>query len=277
MSTHRHGFTLVELLVVIVIIGLLMALLLPAVRSATESSRQAVCMNNVKELGTAIMSYESEKGRLPGYINPASTYTGGSSYVTWPMAILPKLSRQDILDQARNQSGKWANVQISQFICPDDPQKGVYASAGPQDTSGNYYYSMSYVVPAAYFLNRSQATSTSGPTCQIGQIVNPTQTVMLGERTWIPSDPGTHAIHAPAWTDATTTDPNGNTNAGGALTFTWPANGQTPPITPTVLGSKHPGIVIVQFFDGHGEKVRDDNPTNVDASGNASNGLLVPQ
>ena len=115
------------------------------------------------------MNYEADKGHLPGFLN-RPVYSGGQT-VTWPMAILPQLARKDIVDQAQNNSGQFANIQINQFICPDDPEKGVQASAGPQNNG--YYYYMSYVVPAAYFVDRSQATSSSGTAVQISQIPNP--------------------------------------------------------------------------------------------------------
>ena len=62
----RVGFTLVELLVVIAVIGILVALLLPAVQAARESARRTGCVNNLKQWGVALNNYESAKKRLPG-------------------------------------------------------------------------------------------------------------------------------------------------------------------------------------------------------------------
>lgn len=89
MRQTRVGFTLVELLVVIAIIGVLVALLLPAVQAARESARRSQCTNNLKQLGLGMQNFHDTKKELP--FGSASAYWG-----TWQPQILPFIEQQQL-------------------------------------------------------------------------------------------------------------------------------------------------------------------------------------
>jgi prepilin-type N-terminal cleavage/methylation domain-containing protein len=92
------GFTLVELLVVIAIIGLLMALLLPAVQMARESARRASCINNLRQVGAAIQLYHDHHNSFPpGGISPGRCCSA-ESYTSWAIQILPFIEQRDVYD-----------------------------------------------------------------------------------------------------------------------------------------------------------------------------------
>ncbi len=92
LPKRRSAFTLVELLVVIAIIGVLVALLLPAVQSAREAARRATCINHLKQLGLAIHNFHDVNNVLP------STHLGGpppdDAYGTWFVLILPFIEQE---------------------------------------------------------------------------------------------------------------------------------------------------------------------------------------
>lgn len=96
-KTCTRGFTLVELLVVIAIIGVLMALLLPAVQSARESARRTACGNNLKQIGLAIRNYETNQGMLPPGVVCATFWGSTCGGLEWPYflhCILPYMEQQ---------------------------------------------------------------------------------------------------------------------------------------------------------------------------------------
>lgn len=111
--TQRTAFTLVELLVVISIIGVLVSLLLPAVQKAREAARILHCKNNLKQIGLAVLNYESSQRVLPagGWVEDAGridihpTYTGGSfnpysgKQFSWVVEVLPFLEEQALYEQ----------------------------------------------------------------------------------------------------------------------------------------------------------------------------------
>jgi prepilin-type N-terminal cleavage/methylation domain-containing protein/prepilin-type processing-associated H-X9-DG protein len=131
-SRNRRGFTLVELLVVIAIIGVLVALLLPAVQSAREAARRAQCLNNFKQVGLANHNYVASQKKFPVGVNMWES--GGCnnpdnkpshSGLSWSTYILPYLeeqavySRMDMTHQyADPPNYKQGAHFVTQYLCP---------------------------------------------------------------------------------------------------------------------------------------------------------------
>jgi prepilin-type N-terminal cleavage/methylation domain-containing protein/prepilin-type processing-associated H-X9-DG protein len=146
LAVAQRGFTLVELLVVIAIIGILVALLLPAVQAAREASRRSQCNNNLKQIGLALHNYHDTYKIFPSasYLDKSILNVTGAtngpelnSQWGWSVMILPFIEQAPVFDQlgvtvnsfevAANDPPRLRTLQtpLPVFICPSDPEGGL--------------------------------------------------------------------------------------------------------------------------------------------------------
>jgi prepilin-type N-terminal cleavage/methylation domain-containing protein/prepilin-type processing-associated H-X9-DG protein len=161
---RRRGFTLVELLVVIAIIGILIALLLPAVQSAREAGRRISCVNNLKQIGLGLHTFEQTYGRFPPGGAVDQRPFGNNSFgpngwgSSWMIYILPGIEQKALYNQfVFDGTSGWpgdsgnptyrilAGLSIPTYLCPSSrlPRSG--AEWGPYGTDKPTAPAASYV------------------------------------------------------------------------------------------------------------------------------------
>ncbi|QDU96905.1 DUF1559 domain-containing protein [Lignipirellula cremea] len=160
LDRKRHAFTLVELLVVIAIIGVLVALLLPAVQAAREAARRSQCSNNLKQLGLGVHGFIDQNLKLPpGVVDNGLTSASGANGAilngwSWGTQILPYMELTTMYDTLEptqapyimtgfpswkvSQAQARVNQALPVFICPTDAQDQTQTFDGYVQTSCNY-------------------------------------------------------------------------------------------------------------------------------------------
>lgn len=143
--TTRRGFTLVELLVVIAIIGVLIALLLPAVQQAREAARRMQCSNNLKQTALAMHTYHDVHSQfpLPGM---------KANHLGWSVSILAQLEQSAIAEGLDYTEGehhavgrrKFGPVRIDAYLCPSAPPSEIYSPQADEKYNGQDSYAIHY-------------------------------------------------------------------------------------------------------------------------------------
>jgi len=207
---RRSGFTLVELLVVIAIIGVLVALLLPAVQSARESARRTQCINHVKQFALGCLNFETTRGYVPkgGFAQSTDKFPEGGG-VSWMFVTLGYMEQGNLYERVVA-SGSLNNAvtqgilpaKIPIIRCPSDAfEKGNYKHANYIGSTGPTCNNPPSGCPAPFQLH-----------CN-GQIVTTTSIPP-------PLDPPTHPGYEPSFTwgsTIVTKDTRGMFARGGAL------------------------------------------------------------
>ena len=160
----RRGFTLIELLVVIAIIGVLIALLLPAVQSAREAARRAQCTNNLKQIGLGLHNYQSTHNTFPMGSSRAPVASNPAENAWWGdwsahAMLMPYLEQQPLFSAANFNvtamghtpadlmNSTVVNTRLAGFLCPSDGNAGrnytnsYYGSVG---TTSHHHHHIDY-------------------------------------------------------------------------------------------------------------------------------------
>jgi prepilin-type N-terminal cleavage/methylation domain-containing protein/prepilin-type processing-associated H-X9-DG protein len=288
---NLRGFTLVELLVVIAIIGILVALLLPAIQAAREAARRTECQNHLKQIGLALQTYHDTQKSFP--MGRDRTDQWG---VSWAFRLLPQIEESTIyathdkkarVDDPPNEKAMRTPIEV--YACPsrrtaaanrnfdnnDDPPL-VTAAASLGDYAANAGHrirtGMQNLTDDETFASDAVDTTVAGPIYS-GSRINArrvtdglSKTIGIGERHIPPVDPDVEEAKQ-EWRQGDTAFLAGDNrwsifrqsgdNTDSNLTDDGLAIGPDDPSNEK-FGGPHPGVTMFAFLDGHVEALSND-------------------
>jgi prepilin-type N-terminal cleavage/methylation domain-containing protein/prepilin-type processing-associated H-X9-DG protein len=194
----RNAFTLVELLVVIAIIGILVALLLPAIQAAREAARRTQCVNNLKQIGLGVQNYAGARRYLP----PMRI---ADHQQTWLVLILPHLEDQQVADLWDKNLGcfykqtlQFRTSIINAFICPSVGHEKLIVAVSPDSKHSHPRNDPADTGSAGYRGSISDYRAVAGSTCFINRAVPPIHWTDTGPHSSPPFDgSNSHLVDGP--------------------------------------------------------------------------------
>lgn len=220
LGSKKSGFTLVELLVTLAIIGVLVALMLPAIQMAREAARRTQCSNNLKQIGLALHNYHGSFDAFPA-ASPGKSLGWG-----WGSSLLPYLECQDLYDELEvewikriplpSQDPRFG-VSLPVYLCPSDTAPSQNDQRNGFGTSSYVSAGMAWRYSQGNVLLKREAMFPPWKQKWVrdGNITDGlSNTIAIGERSW---EEGAYAaiwVGAGKWTmsDRMVTDLNGNLN-----------------------------------------------------------------
>jgi prepilin-type N-terminal cleavage/methylation domain-containing protein/prepilin-type processing-associated H-X9-DG protein len=281
-SLPHRAFTLVELLVVIAIIGVLVALLLPAVQAAREAARRVSCLNNTVQLGLSLHNYEFHFENLPpGCTNPDGPIRNEPQgiHISWIVKVLPYLEQNALYKRIDQAAGAYAEVnaearavQVSVLRCPSDP----FPYVNPAGTTARSNYAACHHGVEAPIDDDNHGLLFLNSKVRYSQIYDGSSvTILLSEAQTSPSSlgwlSGTRAtlrntsvieeprpyLPQPAAQDGAEQEKSGSLTVGG-------------------FGSHHPGGVNIALADGSTRFLsRNTEPAILKLLGNRADGEII--
>lgn len=262
----RRAFTLVELLVVIAIIGILIALLLPAVQAARESARRGQCLNNMKQFGLAFHGYHDTFHVFPLQGMPLWNANGGRTW-GWGAALLPFLEQRALFDTLRPDgralprpdtlmfgSTPLLQQQVAAFRCPSDggPATNQFYPFTANSSAANERYATSNYAPNQNVVHHN-VDGTGGRS--MGFIKDGTSnTLLMAERSLIIEPKEKRQTGAIVWGRAPASDGASCFHANWRINSPNPSNdfsasAGTGPCKAHVASSSHPGGALFAMCD----------------------------